>query len=55
MMWGLQKKDFEKKKRVKKEYCEEKFVESVQEGRLCDQKERESNIKKKTWNRRRER
>jgi hypothetical protein len=34
-------------------------VESVQDGRMCDKKEMESNIKKKkkkkTWNRRRER
>lgn len=41
------------KKRVKRQCCEEKCAERVQHGRMCDQKEMESNIKKKTWNRQR--
>jgi hypothetical protein len=41
------------KKSVKRQYCEEKCAERIQHGRMCDQKEMESIIKKKTRYRRR--
>jgi hypothetical protein len=49
------RRNLRKKGTSQEQYREEKCAERLQDGRMCGQKEIESNTKRKTWNRRRER